>query len=262
MISLIKKGLKLILPKEVYKNKENKIIKYLKNKYKILLATKHAKIAFDIYALSKLAGLLNNYVPWTSSSMRPSAVVIILNDIIINNRSTIIEFGSGISTLYIAKILQSVGTKTIDKKTFISVDHDLNWINIVKNMLQKEGLEEIVEFVHAPLSDSKYSINNLPWYDETILKNSIGNLKFDLIIIDGPPAYAKEFQLIRYTALPFLKSCDSIQENVSIYLDDIDRKGEQKIVELWERKYGYKFARHYANGGIATCFLGASFNVI
>jgi predicted O-methyltransferase YrrM len=46
-------------------------------------------------------------MPWPGSAIAPSALRTILNEIEINSRNIIVEFGCGISTLYIAKVLKN-----------------------------------------------------------------------------------------------------------------------------------------------------------
>ena len=87
-------------------------------------------------ALIKLAELQLGYVPWTSSAMTPNAVVHILNEIIINNRTRILELGMGLSTLYIAKL-----AKELEGVRLLSVDHDSCWINICRQNLLAKGLD-------------------------------------------------------------------------------------------------------------------------
>jgi predicted O-methyltransferase YrrM len=228
---------------------------FLKNKLKKAMATSQKKLLHDSVAISKLNGILDNYVVWTSSSIRPSAITMMLNDIVINDRKKIIEFGSGISTLYIAKSLKDKGG------TLISVEHDLGWISVVRSLLSSEQLDSIVEFVHAPLTESSLSLNGLSWYNEETLTNFLKNRKFDFILVDGPLAYTRDLKLSRYPVLPFLNSLNCIEKNVSIYLDDIERSGESEVVRLWEREYNYNFSKNYIKGGIAVCFLGESYTV-
>lgn len=119
----------------------------------------------DTASLLKLQVLLTQYLPWSTSAMKPSAIVKLINEVVINERKSVIEFGSGVSTVYIAAIL-----KQKKEGVLYSVEHDKNWIEVVRKIIDSEGLSEFVEFVYAPLQRSKYSINELNWYAG---KNSI-----------------------------------------------------------------------------------------
>ena len=60
----------------------------------------------DVLAMQSLAPLTEGYIPWNAASMRPSSVIVILNEIMFNHRQSILECGSGISTIYIAALLK------------------------------------------------------------------------------------------------------------------------------------------------------------
>jgi len=206
----------------------------------------------DIYALQKLAPLSNAYIPWSKSSIRPSAMAIILNELLINDRKVIVEFGSGISTIYIAKVLDECGGH------IYSFEHDEGWFHFISSQLEKNNLSECVSLTYAPLRKSTYSLKNSLWYDESIVRNKIKN-SIDMMIIDGPPAYSKESSLSRYPAVPVLQS--RLSKNYCIICDDIVRNGERKIVKMWEKELDIVFSRSYIKGGIAIGRTGPSFTV-
>jgi hypothetical protein len=49
--------------------------------------------------------------------------------------------------------------------------------------------------------------------------------------------------------VPFFK--DSLSPNYTIVLDDINRLGEQEIVERWEGELGIRFQSRFLDGTIA-----------
>jgi len=212
-------------------------------------------VNYDSLSLQQLSGILNNYIPWTSSSIRPGAIVKIINDILINNRRNIIEFGGGMSTLYIAYMLKKNGGH------LYTIDHDDNWIELVKEMLKKENLEDVVTFVHAPMEKSKHSIDNLDWYSENSMNTMLGDEQFDLVLVDGPLAYTKDLELSRYPAIPYLMDKNKISESSTIICDDINRNGEQAIVKKWEVEYKLKFKLLFKDGGIAISQTGTFYNI-
>ena len=75
------------------------------NKY-LLDATRDRK---DMLAMAALAPLSRGFLPWSQASMRPSGLLAVVNDIVINRRTKIVECGSGISTFYIARLLKERG---------------------------------------------------------------------------------------------------------------------------------------------------------
>ena len=204
----------------------------------------------DGFSIQKLHPLSVSYVAWTSSSMRPTAVIKILNDIAINRRVSVIEFGSGISTIYMAMLLR-------DFEGFIySIEHNSEWIKVLEGSCKLLGLEN-VEFIYAPLTNYTDNEVSCEWYDKKEILKKIRNIKFDLVVVDGPPAYTKFSRLNRYPALPFIQDC--LNSSFSIYIDDINRKGEKEVVKIWEKNYNLKFS--LINGGIGRAFKGNSFNI-
>ena len=85
----------------------------------------------------------------------------VLNDIVINNRKTVIEFGSGFSTVLTGRLLKKNG---IDAKVF-SVENSRGWMETVQKLLAAEGLTANTELVHAPLQPVTWvQDNTLSWY--------------------------------------------------------------------------------------------------
>jgi hypothetical protein len=178
----------------------------------------------------------------------------IVNDIVINDRKFIVELGGGLSTVIISNILSSLG----GDRTLLTIEHDQDWLNIVKSNLDRFGDAGQVNLIHAGLIDCKYSISNTDWYDTLILKKYTEAKKIDTLIIDGPPAYMKGKSLARYPALPFL--FDLLSDNCSIFLDDGNRHGEKKIANLWEKKYNLNFSD--IGGNMLVAFRGDVWNVV
>ncbi len=208
-----------------------------RNKRKILHPDYIEESIRENLALELLRPYLpEKYFPYTKSSLQFNSLWAIVNDLIVNKRKNYLEFGSGISTILIAKFIK---LNKLDIK-ITSIDHDKKWIKIVKNYLINENINE-VEFIHAPLKKCKLSLSNTMWYDSEIIKNVIKNRFFDIILIDGPLAYKKENQFSRYPAVPFLQN--NLNEKYNIFLDDTHRKGEQYIVKLWNKKFNTKFKK-------------------
>src|SRR6476619_3416714 len=118
----------------------------------------------DAMALEVLSPLSLSYLPWSQAAMRPSGLVAVLNDIVINGRTHIVECGSGISTFYIARLLKERGTGHIH-----TIEHDEPWANLLVKALEKEELSEQATVVYAPLAASEHSWGGTQWYDESKL---------------------------------------------------------------------------------------------
>lgn len=191
----------------------------------------------DIMGWQMLSPLMHDrpYLPFTGAALRPFCLSHILNDILVNSRKHIIEFGSGVSTLIIARLIKA---NDLPAK-MVSIEHDENWCMRLRRLVKEEGLEEIVNQVHAPLGACHLSKNNCEWYKTESIISAIKSNKFDMIIVDGPPAWKPEIQLSRYPAVPFM--LDNLDETFSIFLDDAIRPGEKDIIKMWEKELGLSF---------------------
>lgn len=181
----------------------------------------------EALALVKLSSLNTGYVPWTSSSMRPEAVVHILNEIVVNNKRQILELGMGVTTTCIAALIKG-GFDT----HLLSVDHDIAWIEICQKQLQSRNLASPNHsLIHAPIIEDASFGYSAPWYDiRPIL--SIPGFSPDLLIIDGPPAWKKEIEHARIPA--FMALARRLSGNATVFIDDFTRVGEAILLDMFE----------------------------
>jgi predicted O-methyltransferase YrrM len=185
---------------------------------------------------SQLSQLFNEetFIPFSAWAISPSTILHVLNDITINKRKSIIEFGAGASTFYIAKLLKVL---KIDAK-FYSIESDENWVKELQRQLKIYGLEQHVKIVYTPLTDVQPEISfktQKTWYDTKILEIAFKDIPdIDLVLVDGP--FGGSTPYARYSALPFL--LDKLTENASIYLDDVQRQHEHEIANTWKAIYG------------------------
>jgi hypothetical protein len=198
----------------------------------------------DMLAIQVLAPLSSNYLPWSQAAMRPSAIVAVLNDIIINNRTHVVECGGGISTFYIARLLRERGGH------IHTIEHDAGWAGILQQALEAEGLGDYATVIFAPLARSSHSLDGNQWYAEDKLRCLVESRGIDLLVVDGPPAYGQELRYARYPAVPFFKS--ALADDYTVVLDDINRQGEQEILQRWEQKLGITFDRRFVDGTIGV----------
>lgn len=165
---------------------------------------------------------VNTILSFTPYSLNPNTILHLINEIQINKRQKIIEFGSGISTIILGKFIKD---NNLDSK-IISIEDDEAWYNYIKYELTKYDLEGIVSLNYIPLKKEK---NNTAWYDYRLVTNLVQNQKFDLIIVDGPSA--KLGIDARKPVVEIL--INSFDEKFIIFLDDIRRKGEREILDNW-----------------------------
>ncbi|MCW6038691.1 class I SAM-dependent methyltransferase [Spirulina subsalsa FACHB-351] len=194
----------------------------------------------DILAMQYLAPLSGEYLPWSGYAMRPSGLVQVVNEIVINQRSKIVECGAGVSTLYIARLLRQKGGH------LYTIEHNLDWMNWIQGELEREELSHLVTLIYAPLQATDLSLENTLWYDTEILNATRSSLQgIDLLLVDGPPAYEESIQYSRYPAVPYF--LPQFARDVTVVLDDANREGEKEILKRWkgllkvgfEQKEGY-----------------------
>ena len=207
-----------------------------------------ARTAADTLALSHLQEIDIDFgfLPWTRAAMRPSTIIHILNEIFINERRSIIEFGSGISTLYLAWAAKKLNARVL------SIEENADWSQKVWDLLEQNQLQGSCTVQAVQRCDVTMPGYSCHWYDIDRVKQVIGKTHFDLVIVDGPTAYQKGWEKARRPAVDLLQG--NLTESYAIFLDDAMRPGERQILEAWEASLGLKASLEPVAGGHA--FLG------
>jgi predicted O-methyltransferase YrrM len=168
---------------------------------------------------------------WSQGAMTPAGLAAVCAEVAGRHRRRIVECGSGFSTLVLARLLHARGGR------LVSLEHDQAWAARVRNELAFEGHAEVAQVALAPLEPHPLARDGLPWYAQRAVRSL--PRRIDLLLVDGPPAFAPEIELSRYPALPALAG--RLVPDATVVLDDIDRRGELRILEAWERDCGFRF---------------------
>lgn len=143
---------------------------------------------------------------------------------------TVVELGSGSSTVLIAHLLQEQGGR------LVSLDHDAAYAEQTRKNLAIRGLQ--AEVLDAPLRPLTLDGRERTWYDlsgldlpETV----------DLLLVDGPPHTSHP--QARYPAVPAF--ADRLSEGAVVVLDDAGRPDEKASVAAWCERYGME--SHYVD---------------
>lgn len=203
--------------------------------------------------MQRLTPLTPAYTPWSGMAMRPSAVTTILNEIVVNRRTSITECGGGISTLYIARLLAQLGRGSLH-----TIEHDPGWASVLQELLERAKIESFVTVTVAPLAPSRLALDGQLWYSDEVL-DGLGADSIDLLLVDGPVAFDAARRHARYPALPYFAS--RLAKNCTLIIDDIWRQGEQGVVDRWELESAFRFERRFTEGGIAIARRGEGFAV-
>lgn len=207
--------------------------------------------AADARAAVELAKIGVPYLPWPASAIAPSALLSILNDMEINDRQHIVEFGCGLSTVYMAMIAKRTGAK------IISFDDNPEWASLVRGWINRVDAAAACSIIVAPLTSNPHALDGNKWYDRTVVEAQLAGATVDLILVDGPIAYTQEKRLARYPALPNI--ADRLSCDCAIFLDDVRRSGEREIAERWAKEFGLTFEYHTSRGGYAKAVRGNAF---
>ncbi len=161
----------------------------------------------------------------------------------------ILECGSGISTLCLAKyaLLQSarLGTHCI----VISLEQDEQVKRTVEQRLAESDLDKWAEIVYAPIKVEQMCDMEIWNYnvDEAYLNDKLGTRKADWVLVDGPSGPAG----CRLGTVPMLAKFS--HRGARWFLHDAFRDGELEIVRKWQRFPGIEVNGIYPVGkGLAT----------
>jgi glycosyltransferase involved in cell wall biosynthesis/predicted O-methyltransferase YrrM len=214
----------------------------------------------DLFALQTMQPLGGGYVPWTSFSLRPSALQTLMNEIDAYRPSLIVECGSGASTLMICRLLRARGYGG----RLVSIENDNKWAAFIASLLEKEGLSDFGRVVLSPLRDWDGKLAEEPsdfaaavrWYDPDDIIEAVGEDKIGLLFVDGPPGSK---QLSRYPAVPELR--ELLADDAVIMLDDSNRPAEAETARQWSAMLGTSFTV-YKRMSLAVGRRGAGFTLL
>jgi predicted O-methyltransferase YrrM len=217
-----------------------------KNKHEVDDAVrKHTRnLYLQIESFHNMQQKLNFTTPLPSMSgwaASPELALLIADTIEANNYKTIVDLGSGVSSL-----IAGYSLKHVESGTVFSVDHEDEYYEKTKQLIDNHGLSDTVKLRHAPLKKHDIGNNTYSWYD----LNKLQDIEdIDLLIVDGPPGNTQKHA--RYPAAMLLR--DKLSENASIILDDYNREDEKEIVDMWTKELkDLNFTHIESDKGIAV----------
>ncbi len=177
-------------------------------------------------------------LPWSGWALSPTGLQAVVRTILIEGRSGVLECGSGVSTVHLARVMRGRGHGRVT-----ALEHDRRWAEVVQTILHREGLQDWATVLVCPLVKWSGCGQTMPWYD--ISEATIP--PFDLLLVDGPPGSTAP--LARFPALPAL--WHSVGEDCVVFLDDASRGDEKTICELWASNFPLSCVIRETKGGLA-----------
>lgn len=163
--------------------------------------------------------------PMVGYAMSADTGVALVTEILAGKPGTILELGSGVSTLLAAYSLAKNGAGLL-----VSLEHNSYYLERTYQDLVDHGVEAWVDLVHAPLVEVELDRGPWRWYDlsQVELPEYI-----DLLVVDGPPAHLQSQS--RYPALPLLHG--NLADDATILLDDAARDEEREAARAWMTEF-------------------------
>lgn len=171
----------------------------------------------SIHALIDIRSPLPAMGEWAAS---PDFLQIIIKILLEKKPLTVIECGSGVSSVVIGYLLEKNGQGHL-----YSLENSDVYTTKNKTLIQQHTLGNQVSILHAPLIQMDINDEQKKWYNT----NQIADIQsIDMLIVDGPAGD-------RYPVLPILHQ--RLSDNAIIIIDDCNREKDRENVLRWLREF-------------------------
>jgi predicted O-methyltransferase YrrM len=179
-------------------------------------------------------------------AISPSTLVWMLDRLSDSSVRTILELGSGSSTIWFATALAKRG----GEGQIVALESSADYAARTRAELAKHRLQDRAQVLHAPLVDTAVpGRENQPWYDISVLPDLP---PLDLLFVDGPVGSIAH--QVRYPAYPLL--ADRLAPGATVVLDDTGRPAEAAIAKAWKQEtFGGRRLREVRRLDRATAFV-------
>ena len=162
-----------------------------------------------------------------------------------NKPELIVECGSGLSTLVLARCCQINGSGRV-----ISLENNKRSADSTRLLLEQYKLKNSSVF-YAPLCNYVVNGEVFPWYSSI---EACGH-EIEMLVVDGPAGFIHHHA--RFPALPLLRA--RLHSLCTVYLDDSARTEEREIAERWLVMYPeFKHRYHELSRGCTSLSLRPS----
>lgn len=173
----------------------------------------------NLSAVLPAGGVLPATRGWAAS---PDLLVVLVDLVITERPSLVVECGSGTSTLWLALAMRRFG---IDGR-IIALEHDPVFGGRTRAFLARHDVRDLAEVRDAPLESFSLDGQTYSWYARRAWEDLTG---IDLLFVDGPPAATGS--KARYPALPLLR--EALNLAATVVLDDLVVPDMQETLRLW-----------------------------
>ena len=154
------------------------------------------------------------------------AAVLLAREVATGRPRTVVELGSGGSSLVIGLQLRRSGQGHL-----YTLDHDPAFAATTRRHVSALGLDPWVTVLDAPLEPQPVADETYRWYR---LPAAVRDLEhIDLVVVDGPPQATDREGMPRYPAVPLL--ADRLGPGSVLFVDDAFREAEERMLERWRR---------------------------
>ena len=166
----------------------------------------------QLFSLLKFSAPVPPTRSWAAS---PDLLLTLAQLVRKHNPKLVVELGSGVSTLVVAK----AGAKKV-----ISIDHSGEFADKTREVLK----EHKVRGVEIRVAQLKAHISGVDWYDTAVIKDL---KRIDLLIVDGPPG-SKNPEARMPARAEFIAK---LSPKAIVVIDDVNREGERKLAESFAK---------------------------
>jgi hypothetical protein len=228
-------------------------------KQEILNATQQFEAFLDIQRFFNNGEQLPPMHGWR---VRPDFACYLIELLTKNEYQLILEFGSGTSTVLMAKALARLNRVGVNQApTQVAFEHLEEYHAQTLSDLQSAHLADSVQLVLAPLEPYQAPNGNTYAYYNchqqlAELANRLPSAPAKiLIVVDGPPGNTGKHA--RYPALPAVLTYFK-KHKIDILLDDYFRDDEKEVVKMWEKDFersGYEIRAQVIQMEKGACFI-------
>ena len=178
-------------------------------------------------------------------ALTADAAAVLARVVVLRRPKMVLELGSGVSTVLVARLLQSFGVGRI-----YSLEHEPMWAAETRKQVAAARLQDFSEVLDAPLIRQEVDGQQYNWYQLPFKLAEVGPI--DLLIIDGPPQRIDPQGSPRYPAFPIL--LPQLSTAAEVFIDDAKRPAEQEMIRRWLARFPGWEAQTIQTGP-GTCLL-------